>query len=81
MKRLCYACKEQPARKLKTKRVHYRFAVKQAVFCSRGCAADWALLQIEMGGELALYFCKTHGWDDDLEVECGECDYLSKHGD
>ena len=74
MRRMCFACEERPARKLKTKRKHYANAAKQAVFCTRACAADWALLQSEMGGEFYLYFCKTHGWDKDLDVECGECE-------
>jgi len=73
VRRMCFACKQRPARKLKTKRKHYANAAEQAVFCTRACAADWALLQVETNGEFYLYFCKEHGWDEDLDVECGKC--------
>ena len=89
MRRMCFACKQRPARKLKTKRKHYPNAAKEAVFCTQACAADWGLLQADSIGNphLNLYFCKEHGWDENFDVECGECDsqrysnYLEKKRD
>ena len=83
MKRLCYRCNERPAKRLPR-------PIKQsaAIFCSQACAADFALSYVHGESEIALYFCKEHGWDEDSEVECGECDsqryssnYLEKKRD
>ena len=69
MKRLCYRCNERPAKRLPR-------PIKQdaAVFCSQACAADFALSYVRGGNETYPYFCKKHGWNDEADVECGECD-------
>jgi len=81
MRRLCYACGEKPARKLKTKRVHYQFEewMKVPHFCSRGCAADWALLKA--GKENS--FCSEHGWWSELTHldGCPDCPHEALTGD
>lgn len=75
MKRLCFSCKKQSARMLKTKRSHYTGATEQAVFCTQACAADWALLQVgPSSADRHLYFCKTHGWDDQPGETCVQCE-------
>ena len=76
MKRLCYRCNERPAKRLPR-------PIKQsaAIFCSQACAADFALSYVHGESEIALYFCKEHGWDEDLDVECVECDSFDQNLD
>lgn len=69
MKRLCYRCNKRSA-----KRLPRPIKQRAAIFCSQACAADFALSYIYWESEISLYFCKQHGWNDAVEVECGECD-------
>jgi hypothetical protein len=72
MRRVCYTCEKRPARRLKT-RAGYCHAAEGAMFCSIRCAADYGLLQAEVG-EAAPTWCRKHGWFHFTEGDgCPHC--------
>lgn len=73
-RRLCYVCAAKPARKLKA-RWPYKYAVKEATFCSIRCAADFGLLNAGIGREGVPVWCRRHGWQSvsEGEASCDEC--------
>jgi len=66
MKKLCIACDEKPAKRLRTLPGQY---ANEVFFCSMKCAAIEALVKYMAR---CTFHCPDHGWADD--GVCYDCE-------
>jgi len=62
------------------RKASYVFETDEAVFCTKRCAAAWALKEVQGDTEIQNHWCDRHGWYSG-EDPCFECTFPVKEQD